>query len=321
MEWRNSGILEAVSSFPFQQSIIPVFQYSMSIPLHLIGGSLGVGKTTAIRRFVAESAEYVAVLVNDFGETGYDAGLIGESGNGKLQVENVPGGCLCCTSAAQLRPALELICSRPEVERIIIEPSGVALLDPLLKMLEEAAPECGFELASVVVVFDPVKSRPASLKMIPYWKHLVDRADIVVANRCDLAPPQAIEQFKRCLEGWEPRKLSVVETSHGELPAGLFDLRGRVGIKGERHHHHAELPPAGTFRSDEEFQLDKLLSLLEEIASETERFKGHFQTEQGWIRLEIASGHIVQKPARETSQSSADWIGAPDLTSRLAACC
>jgi hypothetical protein len=72
----------------------------MNIPLHLIAGALGVGKTTAIRRFVAQSPDYVAVLVNDFGETGYDAALIGEAGGGKIQVENVPGGCLCCTSAA-----------------------------------------------------------------------------------------------------------------------------------------------------------------------------------------------------------------------------
>jgi len=293
----------------------------MTIPLHLIGGSLGVGKTTAIRRYVAESNEYVAVIVNDFGETGYDAGLIGESGGGKLRVENVPGGCLCCTSAAQLLPALKMLCAKPEVERVLIEPSGVALLGPLLKMLEEAAPECGFELASVIVLFDPAKTRPATLELIPYWKHLVDCADIVVANRCDLALPKAVDAFFQCLEKWEPSKLDVVKTSHGELPSGLFDLRGRVGIKGVGHHRHAELPPAGTFRSDGVFHQKKLVALLEEVAPETERFKGVFQTEQGWIRLEIASGHVVQKPAREASQSSADWIGAPDLTSRLAACC
>jgi len=132
----------------------------MSLPLHLIAGALGVGKTTVIRRFVAQSPDYTAVLVNDFGETGYDAALIGEAGNGKLQVENVPGGCLCCTSAAQLLPALKMLCEKPEVERVIVEPSGVALLDPLLKMLYAAAPECGFELAPVIVLFDPAKTRP-----------------------------------------------------------------------------------------------------------------------------------------------------------------
>ncbi len=284
----------------------------MSLPLHLIAGALGVGKTTVIRRFVAQSPDYTAVLVNDFGETGYDAALIGEAGNGKLQVENVPGGCLCCTSAAQLLPALKMLCEKPEVERIIVEPSGVALLDPLLKMLYAAAPECGFELAPVIVLFDPAKTRPATLKLIPYWKHLADRADIIVANRCDLAPPEAIDAFFQSLENWEPPKLKILKTSHGELPPEIFDLRGHIAKSGEGHHHHAELPPAGTFRSDKTFQLKKLMELLEEIAPQTERFKGIFQTEQGWLRLEIANGLVIQKEASPAAASSADWIGSLD---------
>jgi len=292
----------------------------MNIPLHLIAGALGVGKTTAIRRFVAQSKDYTAVLVNDFGETGYDAALIGEAGGGKLRVENVPGGCLCCTSAAQLLPALKMLCEKPEVERIIVEPSGVALLDPLLKMLHAAEETCGFELAPVIVLFDPAQTRPATLKLIPYWKHLADRADIVVANRCDLAPPEAIEQFLQCLEKWEPAKLKLIKTSHGELPPELFELRGHIAKSGEGHHHHAELPPAGTFRSDKVFQLEKLMGLLEEIAPQTERFKGIFQTEQGWVRLEIASGQIVQKEASPTVSSSVDWIGTFDLIARLDCC-
>lgn len=284
----------------------------MSLPLHLVTGALGVGKTTAIRRFVSQTPDYVAVLVNDFGETGYDAALIGEAGSGRLQVKNVPGGCLCCTSAAQLLPALEMLCAKPEVERIIVEPSGVALLDPLLKMLHEAEEICGFELMPVIVLFDPDKTRPAALKHIPYWKHLADRADIVVANRCDLAPPEAIEQFFQTLEKWEPKKLKVFQTSEGKLPPELFELRGRVARAGAGHHHHAELPPAGTFRSDKVFQLDALLEMLDEHAPKLDRFKGIFHTEQGWVRLEIANGTVVQNDATPVAQSSADWVGTLD---------
>lgn len=281
----------------------------MSLPLHLIAGALGVGKTTAIRRFVAQSPDYTAVLVNDFGETGYDAALIGEAGGGKMQVQNVPGGCLCCTSAAQLRPALETLCAQPEVERIIVEPSGIALLDPLLKMLHEAEEKCGFELRPVIVLFDPAKTRPAALKLIPYWKHLAERADIVVANRCDLAPPEAIEQFFQTLERWEPKKLKIIQTSEGKLPLELLDLRGRAARAGKGPRHHAELPPAGTFRSDKIFRLEKLVERLETHAAQLDRFKGIFHTDRGWFRLEIANGTVVQKEASPTTHSSADWIG------------
>jgi len=295
----------------------------MILPLHLIAGSLGVGKTTAIRRFVARSPDYTAVIVNDFGETGYDASFIAEAGGAdKLRVENVPGGCLCCTSAAQLLPALKMLCARPEVDRIIIEPSGVALLDPLLRLLHEAAPQCGFELAPVIVLFDPAKIRPASLELIPYWRHLVERAGIAVLSRCDLAPPQAVAALQQCLEQWSPPKLRIVQAVHGELPDDLFDLRGSAAIPGQGHTHHADLPPAGTFRSEEIFRLDALQRLLEELAPELARFKGIFRTEAGSCRLEIAGGTVSGSSAPERAFSSADWVGKDSsLAVRIEQCC
>jgi G3E family GTPase len=291
----------------------------MALPLHLIAGSLGVGKTTAIRRFIAQSSQFTAVIVNDFGKTGYDASFIAEAGGSdRLSVENIPGGCLCCTSAEQLLPALKILCARPEVERIIIEPSGIALIDPLLEMLHDAAPKCGFEVAPVIVLFDPAKARPASLKLIPYWNRLADCADIIVANRCDLAPPEAVEQFLQCIESWDPPKLKVVQTSHGELPPDFFNLRGAAVRPEEGHPHHTEFPPAGTFRSSSVFHLDELLKLLSELAPQLERFKGIFQTLEGWFRLEIAGGQIVKKPAVATAESTADWIGGgAEITAQL----
>lgn len=292
------------------------------IPCHLIAGPLGVGKTTAIRRFVAQSSGFTAVIVNDFGQTGYDASFISEAGGAeRLRVENIPGGCLCCSSVAQLLPALEMLCAKPEVERIIIEPSGIALIDPLLDMLREAALRCGLEIAPVIVLFDPAKSRPAALKLIPYWNRLADCAGIVVANRCDLAPSGAVEQFVECLEKWDPPKLKVIKTSHGELPLEIFELRGHTAGPAGHSHHHAELPPAGTFCSDGIFRFDALFRLLEELAPRLDRFKGVFQTDQGWLRLEIASGSAVSRPANPSVQSTAEWIGENDrLAERLHGC-
>lgn len=289
-----------------------------TVPCHLIAGPLGVGKTTAVRRLVEQTPGFTAVIVNDFGETGYDAALISETaGPQKLQVENIPGGCLCCTTAAQLLPALKTLSGRPEIDRIIIEPSGVALLDPLLKMLHEAAPECGFELRPVIVLFDPAKIRPAAIELIPYWRHLADRADIAVINRCDLVPAETVDVLFRCLEKRMPPKLRIVKTSHGQLPPDLLELKGTVARPGDEPHGHADLPPAGTFRSDKTFRLEALLNFLEEIAPQTERFKGIFQTDRGWIRLEISGGNVIQRSAAPAAQSSADWVGSEDLSARI----
>ena len=293
-----------------------------AIPCHLIAGPLGVGKTTAIRRFIERSSRFTAVIVNDFGETGYDASFIGEAGEpNKLIVENVPGGCLCCTSVAQLLPALKILCARAEVERIIIEPSGIALIDPLFAMLHDAAPKCGFELAPVIVLFDPAKNRPAGLKLIPYWNRLACCAEIVVVNRCDLASPEAIEQFSQCMEEWNPPKLKVIKTSYGELPSELFELRGTPAQPSRDHHHHGELPYAGTFRSNETFSLSALLALCKKLVPQLDRLKGIFCTDEGWHRLEIASGQICYELTSGAKQTTVDWIGGDsEIATHLQKC-
>jgi len=293
-----------------------------SLPLHLIAGPPGAGKTTLVRHLIAASPQFTAVLVNDFGETGYDAALIGEAGKpGKLQVENVPGGCLCCTSAAQLRPALELLCQQPEVDRIIVEPSGIALPDPLLKMLRETAPECGFHLAPVIMVFDAARLKSTALQTLPYWRHLADRAEIAVLNRCDLAPPENAASLCRTLEVWTPPKLHIIQTSFGRVPSELLALRNAtaplVPIDAVAH---TTLPTRGSFCLTAQFDRAALLRLLEKKAPDTERFKGIFQIESGAIRLEIAGGQVTEAPAPPGPISSADWIGGSDLSTALADC-
>lgn len=288
-------------------------------PVHLIAGPLGVGKTTAIRRFVAKASEYTAVIVNDFGKTGYDASFIAEAGGAdRLSVESIPGGCLCCTSAAQLLPALKMLCAKPEVERIIIEPSGVALLEPLVRLLRSAEREFGFELCPIIVLFDPGKTPIAALRQMPFFRSFADHADIAILNRCDLSEPEIAGRLFQCLEKWDPPKLRIIQTSYGELPPEVFTLRGAGARLTETPQHHAEVPPAGVFRSRRIFRLSGLMDLLRSEAEQLARFKGIFSTDQGWHRIEIAGGNLSAVPVPATTQTGAEWIGCGnELAGRL----
>lgn len=292
---------------------------SIRKPVHLIAGPLGVGKTTAIRRFVARSPEYVAVIVNDFGKTGYDASFIAEAGGAeRLSIESIPGGCLCCTSAAQLLPALKLLCEKPEVERILIEPSGVALLEPLVRLLWNAEAEFRFELRPIIVFLDPGKTPVATLQQIPFFRSFADYAGIAVLNRCDLAAPEAVEKLFQCLEKWDPPKLRIIQTAHGELSPDIFSLRGSVPGPVEGPHHHAEVPSAGALRSERVFAFGALMDLLRGESGQLARFKGIFNTDQGWHRIEIAGGNLSAVPVASASRSSAEWVGCGnELTDRL----
>ena len=93
------------------------------IPITVIGGYLGAGKTTLINRMLACSFDPVGVLVNDFGELNIDAELINNQDDMTLELTN---GCVCCQISDDMGEALESIKSR-ELGRVIVEASGVAL--------------------------------------------------------------------------------------------------------------------------------------------------------------------------------------------------
>ena len=94
------------------------------IPVNLITGFLGVGKTTAIRHLLANhpADQKWAVLVNEFGEVGVDGALLAEQG---VVIQEVAGGCLCCVAAPAFTTGLNRVIRQHRPDRILIEPSGL----------------------------------------------------------------------------------------------------------------------------------------------------------------------------------------------------
>ena len=98
------------------------------IPVNLITGYLGVGKTTAIVNLLKEKPEDEkwAVLVNDFGEVSIDHLTLASEGDKELQVMEVEGGCICCSAAQNMHFSLQMMLTRLRPNRILIEPTGMA---------------------------------------------------------------------------------------------------------------------------------------------------------------------------------------------------
>ncbi len=98
------------------------------IPVNIITGFLGVGKTTAIQYLLQNKpdTERWAVLVNEFGEIGIDAGLMSnEEKSGGVFMKEVPGGCMCCTAGLPMQIALNQLIRQAKPDRLIIEPTGL----------------------------------------------------------------------------------------------------------------------------------------------------------------------------------------------------
>ena len=110
----------------------------MKIPATIITGFLGAGKTTVIRHLLENAnGKRIALIINEFGDLGFDRGLVtgcGIEGCDDDSVMELTNGCICCTVADDFLPTMEALLDRPEPpEHIVIETSGLALPKPLVR--------------------------------------------------------------------------------------------------------------------------------------------------------------------------------------------
>jgi G3E family GTPase len=156
------------------------------IPVTVIGGYLGAGKTTLVNRLLAgASGERLAVLVNDFGSVSIDASLIEGRDDDTIRLAN---GCVCCSLAGGFVEAMQRIGSLvPRPDRLVVETSGVA--DPAAVAQYAHLP--GFELDGVVVVADAetVRRRADDALVGGHVRRQLAGADVIVLNKVDLVSP------------------------------------------------------------------------------------------------------------------------------------
>jgi len=187
------------------------------LPLTVIGGYLGAGKTTLINRLLAEDHGLrLLVLVNDFGAINIDAALIAAEGGDTLQLTN---GCVCCTMGADLFIALgRALDRRPRPDHLLIEASGIA--DPAsIANAAKAEPELSY--AGIVTMVDALNA-PALLadrQIAPQIEQQIRVADLLLVTK-DAAPDPALTDRLRCIGGRSPLPLPPA----GPLAPLLFGL-------------------------------------------------------------------------------------------------
>ncbi len=129
------------------------------IPVTVITGFLGVGKTSLIRHLMTNAqGRRLALVINEFGELGVDGGLLRACGNETCREEDLvelTNGCICCTVADDFIPTLELLLDRDiRPDHIIIETSGLALPKPLVKAFQWPEVRSRTTVDSVIAIVD-----------------------------------------------------------------------------------------------------------------------------------------------------------------------
>lgn len=299
----------------------------MKIPVHVLSGFLGVGKTTAVKDLLARRAdrERIAVVVNEFGTLGVDGALLSDCASCILR--EVPGGCVCCTAMADLEASLEEICDIVAPTRFVLEPTGLARPSELVDLLRGPRWAARFDVRPVITLVDPQQDVEAVCRESALFRDQIETADVLVLNRCDLASEDEILRVEEWAGALAPPKLRVVRTEHGVLPDGIWDLErppvpaAATLLAASASHPH----PHGDFLEGHQgkgigyppervFDADRLLRILEELRDGTitrgrvARAKGLFHTTAGWRVHEIAGGRLSTQTTSWRRDSRVDVI-------------
>lgn len=187
------------------------------LPVTIIGGYLGSGKTTLINHLLnsADGCKY-AVLVNDFGELSIDAQLI-ESQDG--DVISLSGGCVCCSYGNDLTSALMEL-NTDNIDQVVIEASGVALPGSIAGSLSLLQ---GFVTSSVVVLADSstIETHATDKYLADTIERQLQSADVIAINKVDLSADEQLNRIESRINDNYP-SARLIRVSHANYPLGLF---------------------------------------------------------------------------------------------------
>jgi G3E family GTPase len=297
----------------------------VKVPVHVLSGFLGAGKTTAVKALLGRRAdrERIAVIVNEFGTLGVDGALLSDCASCILR--EVPGGCVCCTAMADLEASLEEVSDLVAPTRFVLEPTGLARPSELVDLLRGPRWAPRFDVRPVITLLDPQQDPGAAYASSPLFRDQVDTGDVLVVNKCDLASEGEIRAAEEFANGLIPAKLLVVRASHGALPDAVWDLERPAPppgttLLGTRHSHargdslEGHVGRGFAHPPERVYDADLLLGVLGRLQSGTmtrgkvARVKGLFHTTAGWRVHEIAGGRLTTAETSWRRDSRVDVI-------------
>ncbi len=272
----------------------------MPVPILLVTGFLGAGKTSVVNHLLAHAAgRRIAAVVNDFGAINIDADLIAGASDGVVSLSN---GCICCSLEGDLLRTLASLLRRdPRPEVIVIETSGVADPTDILRNLMDPVIFREAPLETVLCVVDA--SAPVATLQDPLLQSQLRAADVVALTKSDLADPAAPERVRAAVRAVRPGSV-VVEAPHGAVPAALLFAPDPDQLPAP-HEPGRRLPAAERFQalswtSDRPVSLQRFQAAIGRLAPKLARAKGIFETVEQPGRLTVfqfAGGRATLAPA------------------------
>lgn len=300
---------------------------SARIPVTVITGFLGAGKTTLVRHLLAHAGgKRIALIINEFGEMGVDREILAGCGDETCRPEDMielANGCICCTVADEFIPTLTTLLARPDrPDHIVIETSGLALPQPLLRAFNWPEIKADVTIDGVVTVADAAaladgrfaQDEPAleearrADSMIdhetPLGELFADQltaADLVILNKTDLIDDATADRVEHGVRTHIRPGTGLIRARNGHVDAAALlglglatedQLAGRESLHELEHggegHEHDDFD-SFAIRLDATPGKDALLSAIQKAISVHDilRLKGFAALPGSTARLAI----------------------------------
>lgn len=291
----------------------------MKIPVNVITGFLGSGKTTALLHLLRTrpAGSRWAVLVNEFGDIGLDgAALAGEG----VAVREVAGGCICCSANVPMRVALTGLLRRVRPERLLIEPSGLGHPAGVMDTLRDPWLAHAITPQAVVCLLDPRQLADPRVAESGVFRDQIELADVLVASKTDLCDADALRRFEAMAAALYPPKLAVAHVTRGGFDPALLDLpTGARPLMPRPHLDGGATSHGWVYPADAVFDTRRLRHLFDTINQPDGvqlpgllRAKGVFHGGREWLLANWVAGQADFRPVAWRRDSRVEWIVATD---------
>ena len=298
------------------------------IPVHIITGFLGAGKTTFLNHFIRERLpERIFVIENECGATNVDGGLVME---GVEELVELSAGCLCCSLADGLLDILEEASKRTdEYDRMVIETTGIADPSSIIQVfLQDPRVEKIFELQQVICLVDT--------RLVEEWLSEAEEAlrqvalaDVMLVNKIDTVSEDDANRVQKILRGINPHA-EVYTGKQGVFPMAKILQSGTtrpetvesISHHGHHHHEHGEEENNShritTFTISFPQPLD--LNLLHmELNKIVQLYRNQVYRVKGFIAIPHYPNRVILQSARSTfiATDGTPWEDAENREGKL----
>lgn len=310
-----------------------------AVPVNLVTGFLGAGKTTLIQSLLARKPAELrwAVLVNEFGQIGIDQTAFGGEG---VFVKEVPGGCICCANNLPMQIALSQLLAKAKPDRVLIEPTGLGHPHQIVELLRSSEWQEVLRVQASVCVVDARMLSDERVTGHETFQAQVEVADVLVFSKDDVLTEIDRLKARDLVERSLPPKARAGFVENGSMDLEWLSLPAAEGLSVKRSLLHLQVlqpelrdttpkePPyhysetalgkqvAGwVFPPQWVFRHNALLDVLFGIRG-CDRVKGVFHTDQGWIFFNATAQDTRINSTPYTADSRVEVIagevGAPD---------